>query len=203
MKNKRRADNPFVAIDLPDFIASAQHVIVMPNGTPVHVEEYRKKVDQRILEIAQEHPALRAIRDGHGPTSDQLIDLERVLNDALESPDIAFSGKTARTVYGLKWDNHVGFLGLLRHILALDAVPDYATVVDESFKEHIATHRYSGDQIRFLRAVEDAFLSRRRLSENDLYELPQLTAFGRNAVDRLFSPAQVGEIVRMTEELAV
>jgi type I restriction enzyme R subunit len=40
MKNKRRTDNLFLAIDLPDFIATAQHVIVMPDGTPVHVEEY-------------------------------------------------------------------------------------------------------------------------------------------------------------------
>src|SRR5262249_49975182 len=57
MKNKRRVDNPFVAIDLPDFVASAQHVIVMPNGTQVYVEEYRKRIDQRILQIADEHPA--------------------------------------------------------------------------------------------------------------------------------------------------
>jgi hypothetical protein len=63
MKNKRRTDSPFIAIDLPDFIASAQHVIVMPNGTPVHVEEYRKRIDQRILRIAEEHPALRAVRN--------------------------------------------------------------------------------------------------------------------------------------------
>ena len=72
MKNKRRADNPFIAIDLPDFIATAQHVIVMPNGTPVHVEEYRKRIDQRILRIAEEHPALRAMREGRAPTSDAI-----------------------------------------------------------------------------------------------------------------------------------
>ena len=188
MKNKRRADNPFIAIDLPDFIATAQHVIVMPNGTPVHVEEYRKRIDQRILRIADEHPALRAVREGHSPTSDQLIDLERLLHNELESSDINFSDKAARAVYGLKWDNHVGFLGLLRHVLALDAIPDYASVVGRSFEEHITSHQYTGDQIRFLRAVEDVFLSSRRLSETDLYDAPQLTAFGRNAVDRLFSP---------------
>ena len=166
MKNKRRADNPFIAIDLPDFIATAQHVIVMPNGTPVHVEEYRKRIDQRILRIADEHPALRAVRDGRSPTADQLIDLERVLHNELESSDINFSDKAARAVYGLKWDNHVGFLGLLRHVLALDAIPDYASVVASSFEEHITSHRYTGDQIRFLRAVEDVFLSSRRLSES-------------------------------------
>jgi type I restriction enzyme, R subunit len=203
MKNKRRADNSFLAIDLPDFIATAQHVIVMPNGTQVHVEEYRKRIDQRILRIADEHPALRAIREGRSPTPDQLIDLERVLQNELESPDINFSDKAARAVYGLKWNNHVGFLGLLRHVLALDAIPDYASVVAGSFEEHITSHQYTGDQIRFLRAVEDIFLSSRRLSESDLYDSPQLKAFGRNAVERLFSPVQREDLVRLTEELAV
>jgi type I restriction enzyme, R subunit len=203
MKNRRRADNPFLAIDLPDFVATAQHVIVMPNGTLVHVEVYRKRIDQRILRIAEEHPALRAVREGRTPTPDQLIDLERILHNQLESSDINFSEKTARTVYGIKWDNHVGFLGLLRHVLALDAIPDYASVVAQAFEEHITSHRYTGDQIRFLRAVEDIFLSRRRLSEGDLYDSPQLSAFGRNAVERLFSPVQVEDIVRLTEELAV
>jgi type I restriction enzyme, R subunit len=203
MKNKRRSDNPFIAIDLPDFIATAQHVIVMPNGTPVHVEEYRKRIDQRILSIADEHPALLALREGRTPTSDQLIDLERILHNELEASDINFSDKAARAVYGLKWDNHVGFLGLLRHVLALDAIPDYASVVGHSFEEHITSHHYTGDQIRFLRAVEDVFLSSRPLSESDLHDAPQLTAFGRNAVDRLFSPIQVEELVRLTEELAI
>jgi type I restriction enzyme R subunit len=203
MKNKQRVDNPFLAIDLPDFIATAQHVIVMPNGTPVHVEEYRKRIDQRILRIADEHPALRALRDGKTPNSEELIDLERVLHNELETPDINFSGKAARAVYGLKWDNHVGFLGLLRHVLELDAIPDYASVVERSFEEHITSHRYTGNQIAFLRAVEDIFLSSRRLSESDLYDAPQLAAFGRNAVERLFSPVQVEDLVRLTEGLAV
>jgi type I restriction enzyme, R subunit len=203
MKNKRRADNPFLAIDLPDFVATSQHVIVMPNGTQVHVEEYRKRIDQRILQAAEEHPALRAIREGRSPTPEQLIDLERALHNQLESPDINFSDKAARTVYGLKWDNHVGFLGLLRHVLALDAIPDYASVVAHSFEEHITSHQYTGDQIRFLRAVEDVFLSSRRLSESDLYDSPQPATFGRNAVERLFSPVQVEDLVRLTEELAV
>jgi type I restriction enzyme, R subunit len=203
MKNKRRADNPFIAIDLPDFIATSQHVIVMPNGKQVHVEEYRKRIDQRILQIAEDHAALRAVREGRAPTPDQLIDLERILQNELETPDIHFSDKAARAVYGLKWDNHVGFLGLLRHVLALDAIPNYASVVSRSFEEHITSHQYTGDQIRFLRAVEDIFLSSRRLSESDLYDSPQLRAFGRNAVERLFSPVQREELVRLTEELAV
>ena len=121
----------------------------------------------------------------------------------MSGPDISFSDKAARAVYGLKWDNHVGFLGLLRHVLSLDAIPDYSAVVGEAFEDHITSHNYTGDQIRFLRAVEDVFLSSRPFTESDLYDSPQLAAFGRNAVERLFSPAQVKELVRLTEGLAV
>jgi type I restriction enzyme R subunit len=87
-------------------------------------------------------------------------------------------------------------------VLALDAIPDYSSVVKRSFQDHITSHRYTGEQIRFLRAVEDIFLSRRQISEGDLYDSPQLTAFGRNAIEKLFSPVQVEELVRLTEELA-
>jgi hypothetical protein len=41
----------------------------------------------------------------------------------------------------------------------------------------------------------------RRVAEADLYEAP-LTVFGRNAVDRYFSPAEVRDIRKLTEKLA-
>jgi type I restriction enzyme R subunit len=155
------------------------------------------------LRIADEHPALRALRDGQQPTSDQLIDLERTLHTELDSSEIAFTDKIARAVYGLKWDNRIGFLGLLRHVLDLDAVPNYDTVVIQAFEDHITSQRYTGDQIRFLRAVRDVFLSNQHLTEADLRDAPALSAFGRNAADRLFSPNQIESLVRFTEELAI
>jgi type I restriction enzyme R subunit len=203
MKNRRRQDNPFLAIDLPDFIAAGSHIIITPAGTPVHVEEYRRRIEARILKIAQNHSALKAVQEGRQPSQDDLIDLERILHNELKSPDIAFSDKTARAVYGLKWDNRVGFLGLIRHVLELDAVPDYEAVVSKAFEGYIASQPYNADQIRFLRAVHDVFLSKGRLSEDDLRAAPQLQAFGRNAVDRLLSPIQVDDLVHLTEELAV
>ena len=203
MKNKKRADNTFLRIDLPDFIAAGGEIFIGDGGTPVHVEEYRKRVDDRILQIADSHPALVALRDGKEPTSDQLIDLERVLHNELTTPTIAFSDKVARQVYGLKWDNRIGFLGLVRHVLSLDAIPDYAAVVAVEFEKHIISQRYTSDQIRFLRAVQDVFLNNQRLTEADLYDAPALSAFGRNAVERLFGEVGVRELVHFTEELAV
>ena len=71
------------------------------------------------------------------------------------------------------------------------------------FEKHITSHRYTGDQIRFLRAVQDVFLNNQRLAEADLYDAPALSAFGRNAVERLFGEVGVRELVHLTEELAV
>jgi type I restriction enzyme R subunit len=204
MKNKRRTDNPFLAIDLPDFIAAGGHIIITPSGTPIHVEEYRKRIEARILKIAEEHTALKAVQEGRQPLQQELVDLERVLHNELKSPDIAFTDKTARAVYGLKWDNRIGFLGLIRHVLELDAVPDYQSVVTQAFEAHIASEpSYRADQIRFLRAVRDIFLTEGRLTKDDLYEEPRLQPFGLNAVERLLSPVQVDNLVHLTEELAV
>jgi type I restriction enzyme, R subunit len=158
-------------------------------------------VEQRILTIAETHPALVAIREGLQPTADQLLDLERLLHHELTAGDIQLSDKTARQAYGVNLDNRLGFLGFVRHVLGLDAVPDHEAVVASGFQDHITRHNYTGDQIRFLRAVQDVFLAKRRLVEADLYEAP-LTNFGRNAVERFFTRKEIEEIVALTDHLA-
>lgn len=199
MKNKRRLVS-FLKIDLPDYIAGKSHVLIGPSGQPVHVEEYRKRVEARILAIAETHPALVAIREGREPAADDLLALERVLHQTLESADVQLTDKTARQAFGVALDNRSGFLGFVRHVLDLDAIPDYAEVVAAEFQEHVARHNYTGDQIRFLRAVQDVFLAKRRLAEADLYEAP-LTHFGRNAVEKYFTPDEIKEIVALAEHV--
>jgi type I restriction enzyme R subunit len=201
MRNKRGVENTFLRIDLPDFIAGKGYLLIGPSGRPVHVEEYRRRVEQRILGIADHHHAIVCIREGRLPPEDQLVDLERVLHNELSCGEIQLSAKTARQAYGVNLDNRLGFLGFIRHVLDLDAIPDYEAVVARSFQEHIISHKYTGDQIRFLRAVQEVFLGKRRLSEADLYE-PPLTNFGRNAVERFFTPAEIKGIVALTEHLA-
>lgn len=201
MKHKRRADNTFITIDLPDFIAGRSYVLVGPQGEQVHVEEYRKRIERRIESAAANHPALMAIREGREPTEAQLIDLERLMHNELSGGDVHLTGKTARQAFGIHLDNKAGFLGFLRFMLGLDGVPDYATVVSRSFEQHIQQNRYTGDQIRFLRAVQDVFLHKRRLDEADLYEAP-LTAFGRAAVERFFTPEQIQGLVKLTDQLS-
>jgi type I restriction enzyme R subunit len=198
MKNRRNRPSAFLKIDLPDFIETRGYISVGEGGQQIHVEEYRRRVEARVLQIVESDPALAAIREGRDVTDEQLVDLERTLHRELGEGELQLSPKLIRIAYGLKTDN---FLGFLRHVLTLDAIPDYTQVVQRAFEHHIAAHRYNADQIRFLRAVQELFLKQRGLAEADLYE-PPLTVFGRNAVDRFFSPAEVREILNLTDKLA-
>jgi type I restriction enzyme R subunit len=70
-----------------------------------------------------------------------------------------------------------------------------------AFERFIAAHHYNADQIRFLRSVQEVFLKKRTLVEADLYE-PPLTVFGRNAVERFFTPEEIRELLELVNSLA-
>lgn len=198
MKNRRDRPTAFLKIDLPDFIETHGYISVGDGGHQVLIEEYKRRVDARVLEIVEKHPALAALRAGREVTDEQLIDLERTLHRELGRDDIQLSDRNIRIAYGLRVDN---FLAFLRHLLALDSIPDYHQVVQRGFERHIQAHNYNAEQIRFLRSVQEVFLAKRTLVEADLYD-PPLTNFGRNAVERFFTPQQIGDLLNLTQSLA-
>ena len=198
MKNRRERPSAFLNIDLPDFVAAHGYISVGEGGHQVSIEEYKRRVDARVLEIVEKHPALAALREGREVSDDQLIDLERTLHRELGRDDIQLSSRNIRIAYGMRVDN---FLAFLRHLLELDAIPDYSLVVQRGFEQHMQAHNYNADQIRFLRSVQEVFLAKRTLVEADLYD-PPLTNFGRNAVDRFFTSKEIGDLLQLTEKLA-
>ncbi len=198
MRNRRDRVSAFLNIDLPDFIATHGYISVGEGGYQILIEEYKHRVDSRVLEIVEKHPALAALREGREVTDDQLVDLERTLHRELGRDDIQLSSRNIRIAYGLRVDN---FLAFLRHLLASDAIPDYHQVVQRGFERHIQAHNYNAEQIRFLRSVQEVFLAKRTLAEADLYD-PPLTNFGRNAVERFFTPQEIGDLLHLTDSLA-
>jgi type I restriction enzyme R subunit len=74
-------------------------------------------------------------------------------------------------------------------------------VVTRAFERFIAAHHYNADQLRFLRSVQEVFVKNRKLVEADLYE-PPLTVFGRNAVERFFTPLEIRELLDLLHGLA-
>ncbi len=90
MKMRDSRPDSFLRLDLPDFIEARGIVSLGEGGKQILVEEYRQRVESRVLEIVANHPALEAIRQGQEVTDAQLVDLERILNRELAGGDLAF-----------------------------------------------------------------------------------------------------------------
>jgi type I restriction enzyme R subunit len=198
MKNKRRTSS-FLELDLPDFVEMSGYIILTQSGEHVYVAEYRRRVEQRILELVANHPTIHAIARGEKVDDWQLLELEKTLQNELGSGDLELSKENIRKAYGVKVDS---FLAFVRQVLELDALPDYKELVRHQFETYIIAHNFNADQIRFLRAVQSVFLQKHHLERADLYE-PPLTNFGADAVDRWFSEQEAADIVEFTHRLMV
>jgi type I restriction enzyme R subunit len=73
MKNRRQRPSSFVEIDLADRIATSGYITLGEGGEQVYVEEYRQRVEGKVLEIVETHPTIAAIRNGEAVTDLQLV----------------------------------------------------------------------------------------------------------------------------------
>jgi len=175
------------------------YILLTKSGEQVYVKEYRQRVEERIIQLVENHPTLLAIARGLRVEEEQLIELERTLQQELADGDLEATPKNLRKAYGIHIES---FLDLLRIVLDMDAIPGYEQVVTDLFREYITLHNFNADQIRFMRAVQSVFLRKRKLALVDLYQEP-LTNFGEDAVDRWFDQNQVEDLLTFVNTLAV
>jgi len=199
MKNRRERPNTFLALDLPDFVEMRGFILLFGGSQPVYVEEYRRRVEERIRALAASHPTVEAIARGEPVSDEQLIALERTLRQELGGGDLELTEDNVRKAYGLKVGSLLEFL---RRLLEIEDIPDYREIVRRQFEGFMGAHPFNADQMRFLRAVQNVFLQRKRLALPDLYA-PPLTSFGADAVERWFTPEQVDEMLTFVNTLTV
>jgi type I restriction enzyme, R subunit len=199
MKHRRDKENSFLTLDLPDFVEMRGFILLKGGSEPVYIDEYRRRVEQRIVELIDTHPTIDALARGEPLSDAQLLALERTLRQELGGGSIELNESNIRKAYGYK----VGcLLEFLRQLLDIGGAPDYAEIVGRQFDAYITGHTFTADQIRFLRALQQVFLRKRRVRLADLYESP-FTSFGADAVERWFDDAQRREILSFTETLTV
>ena len=198
MKNRRERPNSFITLDLPDFIELRGYILLKGGSERIYVEEYKKRVEERVAQLVETHPTIAAIARGENIGDERLIELERTLRLKLSNDDLELSEENIRKAYGLKASS---FLGFLRELLEVGNIPDYQDIVRRQFETYISSHHFNGDQTLFLRTVQNVFLQKRHLQMPDLYESP-FTAFGTDAVERLFTPPQIHDILDFTKTLA-
>ncbi len=199
MRYRRAVPNAFIELDLEDLIETRGYIIIHDREEPVYYDEYRQRVNERVLDLVANHPTITAIESGQPVTDLQLLRLERTLREELGADDIELSEENIRKAYRMKVTS---FLEFIRELLELEGIPNYEDIVKRQFAEYIQASVFNAAQIRFLRVVQSVFLQKRRLQLADLYD-PPLSSFGEDAVERLFSNDQIQELMDFTESLAV
>jgi type I restriction enzyme R subunit len=202
MKRRTKARSLPLEIDLPDEIELRGYLLLQGMAQPVYAEEYRRRVEDWILDLAEGHPTIQAMARGEAVDDEQLLALERTLRRQLSGPDLYLTEGNIRIAYKEQELEVGSLIEFLRYLLGLDGIPDYAALVQRQFAAYLARHPFNADQTRFLRAVENVFLQRRRLALADLYDAP-LTRFGADVVERWFTEDQVEEILAFIDSLTV
>jgi len=198
MKRRQRPDT-FHTLDLGDFIESQAYILLTSRGEEVYVEDYRRMVEQRVLDLAVAHPTIATLEQGEAISDEQLLALERTLREALGGPELELSEINVRKAYGEKVDSLIAFL---RNLLDLEGLPDYGDILERQFAQFMVRNQFNADQTRFLRVVQHTLKQRKQLQTADLYESP-FTRFGAEAVERLFSQNQITEMMELVDQLAV
>jgi len=199
MSKRRKVEDAFMLLDLQDLIETRGWIILKDREEPIFYEEYRRLVNQRVLDLVAGHPTIEAIERGEPVSDRQLIELECTLRTELGGGELELSEDNIRRAYRMRVGS---FLEFLRDLLELEGLPDYEEIVRRQFSKYISEHVFNASQTQFLRAVQSVFLQKRRLVQADLYD-PPLDAFGVNAVERLFEPEQIQDLLDFTESLVV
>jgi type I restriction enzyme R subunit len=197
MKYRRERPSLVVELGLEDVIDSRRWVIVKQGGQKLMVEEYKAKVEEKIHQLAGQHPTIQRLLKGEKVTIQELLQLEFTLETELAGNELMLTEDNMVKAFGVRIGSLTDFL---KYVLQLEHLPNFEELVRRAFDAFILEHNYTADQTRFLRTVQSVFLEKRRLVVDDLYEAP-FTNFGMNAVEKLFSEDEVEEILEMTKKL--
>lgn len=198
MKYKREKPSLVIELGLDDVIDSRKWVVVRKNGQKLMIEEYRKKVEEKIERIASQHPVIQRLKKGEEVNTGDLLQLETTLETELGTDELNLNEDNMLKAFGVRVGSLTDFL---KYMLKLEALPSYEQIVRKAFDAFILEHNYNADQTRFLRTVQTVFMQKRKLEEADLYEAP-FTNFGSNAVEKYFTPEEIEELMELTKKLA-
>jgi type I restriction enzyme R subunit len=178
-----------------DVLVSKEFVEFGPEHESLSIAQYRQLVEERVRELTASNPVLRKIRDAQ-PVSDQEAEtLAAQLHD--EHPHITLD--LLRRVYQHRT---APFLRFIRHILGIEILESFPDTVSRSIDQFIAEHgTLTSRQLQFLNLLRDYLIYRGGIEKRDLIQAP-FTIIHPSGIRGVFSPAEIEEILTLTQRLA-
>lgn len=198
MRYKRAEPRPKIVLDIDDIVQRREIIEYGPLTAPKseYVEDYKRKIERRIKELAEEHPTIQKIKRDEVLNEQDLINLEKTL----DSPELFVTEENLQKVYKQSKGSLVEFI---KKILGLYEFPDPQQEVGEAFKTFMIEKNYlNADQVNFLRTVQSVFTRKHHIEYSDLFEAP-FTNFGPKAPTPLMKKEDLEEVLALCKTLEV
>lgn len=182
-------------LDLADELHKKEWVEFGPQHEAVSITRYREMVETTIAELTEHNPVLLKIRNGEAVNLHEANELAELLHT--EHPHI--TEELLRLVYQ---NRKAGFIQFIRHILGIEILKSFPDTVSEAFEQFIREHTHlSSRQLEFLNLLKCFIVEREKVEKRDLINAP-FTVIHPQGIRGVFSPAEIEEILQLTESLA-
>lgn len=182
-------------LDLMDELHKKERVEFGPQNEAVSISRYREMVEALIIELTEHNPILHKLKQGGVVTPDEANELAELLH--AEHPHI--TEDLLRKVYQ---NRKARFIEFIRHILGIEVLLSFPDTVSEAFEQFIQQHtNLSSRQLEFLSLLKNFIIEREKVEKKDLISAP-FTVIHPQGIRGVFSPAEINEILQLTEQLA-
>ena len=182
-------------LDLADELHKKEWVEFGPQHEAVGISRYRDMVEALIAELTEHNPVLQKIKNGHAVSITETKELAEFLRES--HPHI--TEELLCKVYHIR---HAHLLQFIRHILGIEVLTSFPDEVSAAFDQFIRTHTtLSGRQMDFLNLLKRFIIEREKVEKQDLIHAP-FTVIHPQGIRGVFSPAEINDILQLTERLA-
>lgn len=182
-------------LDLADELHKKEWVEFGPQHESVSITRYREMVEALVTELTDHNPVLQKIKNGEPVSAEEASQLADLLHE--EHPHI--TEDLLRQVYK---NRKARFIQFIRHILGIEALKSFPDAVSAAFDQFIRAHTtLSTRQMEFLNLLKNFIIEREKVEKKDLINAP-FTVIHPQGIRGVFSPAEINDILQLTERLA-
>jgi type I restriction enzyme R subunit len=182
-------------LDLADELHKKEWVEFGPQHEAVSITRYREMVEALIAELTEYNPVLQKLKNGENVSAEEADALAELLHE--EHPHI--TENLLRQVYK---NRKAHFIHFIRHILGIEVLKSFPDEVGAVFEQFIRVHNtLSSRQLEFLNLLKNFIIEREKVEKKDLINAP-FTVIHPQGIRGVFSPAEINEILQLTEKLA-
>ena len=194
-RDTRPDGNGPAKFNFADVLKSKEYIEFGPEHESLSIAQYRQLVEQKVNELTASSSILRKIRDGQPGSEEEAEALATQLQN--EHPHITLP--LLRRVYH---HQKASFLRFIRHILGIEVLESFPDSVSRSIDQFITGHpTLTSHQLQFLSLLRDFLIERGGIEKRDLIQSP-FTIIHPSGIRGVFSPAEINEILELTESLA-